>query len=295
MLALNKTVLLMSAMLLVGAGVFAQWVAAPALAQQSAPRWRRGALIGAALLIIASPLDLWLTVQSALGFTTPELLWNYLRHTRHGGAVQLRLALTLITFIFVWRRPTTPLWKAATALASLGLLGTFSWISHAASMGGLEAIAIDLIHFLVGASWAGTILYLALAPLAQPEADRRALLASFDRTSRLGLSCVIILAVTGAFSALFHLEDPERFVRSAYGVSFFIKQGLVLMALAVAALNRFWLLPEFEQQGKVGRFHAALKLEALLIVGIFIATGILTVQPMPHELALLPPLSTVSS
>jgi putative copper export protein len=280
---LNKSLLLIGAVLLVGAGVFAQWVATPRLTRNTARRWRIGALVGAGLLFIASLLDIWLTVHNVLGYTTLPLLYDYTLSTRHGNTILLRLPLIVLAARSVWRLSPSSLWKGATALLSILLLATFSWISHAATMGGMPAIMNDLLHFIVAASWGGAILYLALAPLIRLESDRRELDLTFERTSQIGLSCVIILGVTGSYATSLHVYDAAVFVQSAYGVTLFIKLGLVTLILAIAAVNRFRLLPAFAKTGKVTTFQKALRLEAALLIAVFVITGILSTRPLPHD------------
>lgn len=291
---LNKSLLLLGAMLLVGAGVFAQWVATTGLVQKGQRSWRHGAMVGAIILLIASLLDIFLTLRNVLGYTTLPLLYDYTFNTRHGSIILLRIALTVLVVFFVWRDRPSYLWKAVTAVLSITLLSTFSWVSHAATMGGTPAIVNDLLHFIVAASWAGTILYLALTPLAKLESERRELDLTFDRTSRIGLSCVIILGVTGSYATSLHVYDPVAFAQSAYGVTLFAKLALVAVILAIAAINRFRLLPAFAKTGNVATFQRALRLEALLLVAVFLITGILSTRPLPHDPVTLTPHSSVS-
>lgn len=287
---LNKSLLLLGAMLLIGAGVFSQWVATAKLTQMAVRRWRLGALFGAVTLLVASLLDIFLTLQTVLGYTTAPLLFDYTFNTRHGAAILLRVALTILVLAFVWQVRPSSLWKAFTAILSIALLGTFSWISHAAAMGGTPTIVNDLLHFIVAASWAGTIVYLALTPLIKLESERRDLDITFERTSRIGLSCVIILGVTGSYATSLHVYDPVAFAQSSYGVTLFAKLALVAVILAIAAINRFRLLPAFAKTGKVATFQRALRLEALLLIAVFIITGILSTRPLPHD-----PVTTLTS
>jgi putative copper export protein len=278
----NKSLLLLGAMLLVGAGVYTQWVATAVLVQKGRRSWQRGAITGASLVFVASLLDIFLTLRNVLGYTTMPLLYDYTLNTRHGSVILLRLALTILVMFFVWRDRSSYLWKAVTAVFSVALLGTFSWVSHAAAMGGTPAIVNDVLHFIVAASWAGTILYLALTPLAKLESERWELDLTFDRTSRIGLSCVIILGVTGSYATSLHVYDPVAFAQSAYGATLFVKLALVAVILGIAAINRFRLLPAFAKTGNVATFQRALRLEALLLVSVFIITGILSTRPLPH-------------
>lgn len=57
---------------------------------------------------------------------------------------------------------------------------------------------------------------------------------------------------------------------------------LVGVILAVAALNRWWLLPALTPRGQTQPLGRVLKLEAALLLTVFAATGLLTTQPLPH-------------
>ena len=60
-----------------------------------------------------------------------------------------------------------------------------------------------------------------------------------------------------------------------------LKLALVGTILAVAALNRWWLLPALKR-GETRRLGRTMKLEALLLIAVFAATGLLTTRPLPH-------------
>ena len=93
----------------------------------------------------------------------------------------------------------------------------------------------------------------------------------------------MLLFITGSYTALIHLQNPERFAASPYGQTLLYKLVLVGVIVALAAYNRIWLLPASLRGALVSRFQRVLRLEALALIAVFIATGILTTSALPHE------------
>src|SRR5579864_6210132 len=94
-----KAALYVGVILLLGAGVFARWIAAGTL---SAGLWRRlraGLWVGALFLAAGSALDVIDTVSRALGSLDPSALLPYLSDTRHGNAVLARLAVVAFVLL----------------------------------------------------------------------------------------------------------------------------------------------------------------------------------------------------
>ena len=177
--AVVKGSLYLASILLLGAGVTSRFVAGSVRDDALARRLRFGALIGAAVVIVGSIANLLLTVHGALGYLDVPLVQNYLANTRHGRATLVRLSLVLVVVVLALlglrKRHVTAGggdvvrsgWRVTDALSVLTgvmLLGTFSWTSHAAAMGGTPPLLADLVHFGAATAWAGPILYLALYP-----------------------------------------------------------------------------------------------------------------------------------
>ena len=106
---------------------------------------------------------------------------------------------------------------------------------------------------------------------------------ALTRVSALGLACVVLLFVTGAYTSLIHLQNPERFVASPYGQTLLYKVLLVGVIVALAVYNRLWLLPASLKGNLTARFQRVMRLEALTLIAVFIVTGVLTTSALPHE------------
>jgi putative copper export protein len=257
----------------------------------------------AVLLLAASALDVVVTISSILGYASLELVWNYLQNTRHGLALWWRLGATLalavsLSLTRLPRAINTFVMTPVMIVAASLLLLTFSAISHAAAMGGRPEIALDWLHFVAAASWAGGLVMLVLTltvPMTASTSNTHTLVVDgINRLSKLGLGAVAVLMLTGVLSARLHINRADALVTTSYGWALVVKVGLVLITLAIAAANRWLFLPAFRQQQslnsddiKTSSTHhpliRALRYEAVLLVTVLAATGVLSTQPMPHD------------
>ncbi len=122
-----------------------------------------------------------------------------------------------------------------------------------------------------------------------PAADATLAVARFSALTA-GLVTVLALAgvvlgrrVVGSWSALFGTN---------YGVTLLVKAAIVAVALAVAARNRYHLLPRIRAQAEPASawtsLRRAVRLEAVLLAAVVATTGIL-VSLSPVEAAADPP------
>lgn len=272
-LALIKGILLLSASLLCTALLLRWWLGTShALA-------RVLALAGGLLVIVFSFLDIWFTLKSVTGFVERDLLLRYSNTTRHGAAVGWRIVLSVVYTVLALlpaRRWLSfllvPVW--------LLLLGTFSWTSHASAMAGTGALLLDWLHFVAGAAWIGVILTAGLA--VNVWSDRERLLRMMEAVSTTGLTCVVLILLSGTVSSLFHVAEPERFFGSPYSWALGVKILLVLITVGVAALNRFRFLPRVRSGEATTGLRRSLLAETVLLVAVFAATGVLTTSTLPH-------------
>lgn len=285
---LDKTVMLIGAALFLSAGISRYWLVG---------RTTRAAMLvglaGLAALLAFSFADLRSTLLSVIPSADGALLWRYLTTTAHGGAVQARVAfgLALAALLLVsggaGRRGKGPASSDAPGVAfvagSIGLLSTFSVLSHGAVMGGWWPLVSDLVHFLAAGTWAGGVVALVLAPVWAPH-DRDALLASVTKLSTMGLVAVIVLTVTGTLNGLLHVGDPVSFLASGYATALVVKVALVVVTVVLAALNRFSFLPRFRAGGSAGALRSSLRIEAVLLVAVLVATGWLSTTAVPHDM-----------
>lgn len=154
--------------------------------------------------------------------------------------------------------------RVRTAALSAGaLLVPVSLVltGHAASAkpGWLASTAVAA-HVLAAGFWAGSLVALFLL-LRQPEPRSRAGLVRF---SAVAVPMVGLLIIGGVGFAAMQLNSLEALIGGRYGQLLLLKSGLLLGLLALAAANRYVLVPRLERavptaqaglRREIGRAH----------------------------------------
>lgn len=266
-----------------GAGVAGRFVLPAPRDPAVSRRLRWGACIGAAVIVAGSAADILATLNDVQGSADAALVRDYLANTRHGRATLLRLALAaaLLPLALPGCGGSVTRQDRVATRRTPRRLGTFSWTSHAAATAGAPAVLADLVHFGAASAWAGPILYLAVHPrwAEQPSLLQTAL----PRVSRIGLISVFLLFVTGAYTALIHMQNPERFMASPYASALGIKLAVVFVIVGITAASRLWLLSAFLRHEGTTPLRRAVRTEAAVLVAVFFLTGVLTNTSPPHE------------
>ena len=166
---------------------------------------------------------------------------------------------------------------AATVIASFALAG------HAASAASPAAATVAwLVHAGAAAFWLGSLKPLLTGLRAAPETSPFAL----RRFSSLAVVMVCSLLVAGAVMAILQIQDPGALTTTGYGKVLLAKIVLVASMLALAAINRFCLLPRLELKapGARERLATSLQVEIVLGIGVLIAAAVLSQQVPPSRL-----------
>lgn len=217
--------------LLAGGAVFLRWYALDRLecmypgGVEIARRW---AVAGTAVLLAAA-LPSLIVQASAAGGALGRDIHGTLMETTWGVAFLVRIgtaSVLLFASIVAWPRLT----RAAIALIAV-LLATFSVAGHALSQssraGVAVAVAVDFVHLVAAAAWAGGVFVLAailLPALARHDTSvrerTRALFAAF---TPLAVVCAVVAVATGTYASLTHVSRVGDLVGSAYGRVLFAK------------------------------------------------------------------------
>lgn len=189
------------------------------------------------------------------------------------------------------RRALLP--RAWAALLTAAALFTYSASSHAAAAPGSGwAVAVDFIHLVAAAVWAGGLIFLAILLIilhrrqAAPDPDRMVLL--LKRFSFSAQIAVFVLALTGLFSSFVQLPGPGSLIHTTYGRVLLIKLAIVASIIALAYLNNRAVQRAQEtvtSQRKLRRFSRRVAAEAGITALLFIAVAVLVQTPTPN----LPP------
>ncbi|MDQ4002059.1 MAG: DUF305 domain-containing protein [Actinomycetota bacterium] len=234
------------------------------------------ALLG--LLLVAGAVELSLYAVRASGEPFGlGLLGQALSDTRVGHVWLARIGSGLLTAVVATlavrlRRPAY--WWGAAGIGS-ALLETLTLTSHAAAEGLLPSLA-DWLHVVAASVWMGGLLGFPLVLLGPPRtmpAKQRTELRwrAVRRFSKVATLAVMTLIVTGVYATLLHVPSVEGLLGTAYGRALMVKLGLAVLLLAAGGVN-------LVLEGR-GPFKRVVRLELILAILIFVATGFLTTLP----------------
>ncbi|MCD1259326.1 copper resistance protein CopC/CopD [Paenibacillus athensensis] len=178
------------------------------------------------------------------------------------------LVLSLVGFVVVGRSAVLDLVWAVLLVAAKCFSG------HATSFTPQAAtIALDAVHLLAGALWAGGLLLLAVQRKSSPQAAA-ALLRPF---SRMALWSIVVLIVSGAASILLFLPSPRYLLYTLWGKLMLIKIGAVVLVLLTGGLLRLAMYKRREKQ-----LNFWFKLDLTLMAIIIVLVGLITyMAPIP--------------
>ena len=193
--------------------------------------------IAAAIVALLSAFAwLYFTAVAITDDTSFGAVWMVLRLTAFGTLWLGRLVLA----VFVVTLALLPLrrWAAWTELVFLAmLLASLAQTGHALTGGEIHIVA-DALHLLAAGAWIGGLLPLGFALAEQEDAT-----STLHRFSAMGLTAVAVLIASGLVNGLFLVGTPWALVTTTYGHILLIKLALFVLMLALAARNRFVLMP----------------------------------------------------
>ncbi len=240
--------------------------------QQVSQRFERRWSIPTLLLLLLA--NLGVLVGQGLGITggqlgsalSPQLLTQLATSGRFGTYWTLReiiiiLALVVaLSMLVLKQRPRV----INSLLPSLNLLlGSLLFIaitmsSHASAVSSnivVYAVLLDWLHLFAAALWVGGMLYIATTYL--PVLQRRtiteraySLITLLPYFSPLAITGVIIMAVTGPFSATIHLGSWQALFGTAYGRALIVKISLVGALMLTSAIHMGYLRPRLRKEYK---------------------------------------------
>lgn len=256
-LALIRAVHYTTLFMATGALAFSAFVAVPSFPRSGGPaafdaaarRQHRLVVVAAVTALITAALWLVAETQSISGRSlaaalSPALLAQVLGATVFGQVWLIRFALLAALAIAVAVPPTRAREFAGIALG-IAATATLAFAGHAAAADSVTR-AGDMIHLVLGALWLGSLPPLAdlLGAAARGPAAATAIMARCCRRfSGLGTLCVTGLLATGLLNAWSLVGSIPGFIGTGYGRLLGIKIALVLVMVALAAVNRRELTP----------------------------------------------------
>ncbi|MFL6791644.1 MAG: copper resistance CopC/CopD family protein [Bradyrhizobium sp.] len=236
-------------------------------------------LISAVVSLGLQGLDLLGLPPSAIVTLAP---WIDGFATSLGPSLLIALA-AMATARLAWRSSTMTIARVLTAVAMAGVGLSLAASGHAATASPqwLTRPAV-FVHGVGIAYWAG-----ALAPLAaMARSPTSSLLYTLNRFSAWAVPVVGLLVLTGIVLAVIQLETVGALIETKYGIILSVKLALVILLLALAVLNRFWLTPAVAADpGNTRPLRGSILIECLLMLGIFAVVAGWRFTPPPRALA----------
>jgi copper transport protein len=211
------------------------------------------------------------------GAFSPSLLASLATSGRFGTYWLMRELVIIVAIIFslymLWRKQRPQLINRLLPLINLFLgLALFIAITmsgHAAAASSnilVYSILVDWIHLVAAALWVGGMMYIAtiylpvLGKYSLVERTR-SLLTILPYFSPLAVAGVLLMAVTGPFSATFRLNSWDQFLTTTYGRALLVKIVLVGGLLLTSAIHVGLLRPRLRKEYKkynyvVQRLHS---------------------------------------
>jgi putative copper resistance protein D len=220
-------------------------------------RRRHAVLLAAAVGSVLSGL-LWFVFAVAnmsgtlADVADKEVLWTILSETTFGGVWMARMLLAVVIVGVTAGRPFwigIPGRDLVSAFLAAVLLVSLAETGHAQIEEGwinLVHVASDAAHLLAAGAWLGGLVPLGFILLDHSVGDRGPIV-DVDRIllrfSIMGYVAVAALAASGLVNSWFLVGWVTGLLTTVYGQILLGKLALFAAMLALAAANRFWLVP----------------------------------------------------
>ncbi|MEO8137870.1 MAG: copper homeostasis membrane protein CopD [Betaproteobacteria bacterium] len=245
-------------------------------------------LIGAGVLVLAQSAEMSGDPSAAFD---PGTVWVVISGTRFGAVWTARFVLLLIMSIIILTVRPAMLGVYALAVGGVLVAGSLAWLGHGGDggpgLGGVHLLG-DVMHLLAASVWIGALVALARL-LGHGEASE--MLYGLRQFSGVGSIVVATLVLTGIWNA-WALTSPQSLseaIRTPYAFVLFVKVGLFVAMLALAALNRFVLTPrlsvemagEAEMKVAITALRRSIAVEMTLAALVIVAVAALGVMEPP--------------
>ena len=255
--------------------------------------------VGAGTVVISSGTAVLLQGAYAAGLPAgqaidTDLLETTLRTTYGQAAVaRVVLVLALLTLLaLLRRRPSMPA-DVVASLMTAGVAVTYSLQGHAnASSDRLLRLAGDSLHLAAMTCWMGGLVVLASCVLRSPVAPT-VLARVLPRWSRVAMTAVAVLAVTGTYQSVREVGSLSALTSSSYGQTLLVKLGLFAVLIALGYAGRNWvgrhrnthLVHDAEEPNSpaaVGRLRRTVLAETAFGAAVLAVTAVLVATTPGH-------------
>ncbi|MDQ7905211.1 copper resistance protein CopC [Phytohabitans sp. ZYX-F-186] len=244
-----------------------------------------------AVLVVALPVVVaWQDGKGLDALAEPETWRTALTGDTTLTALLAAVGLA-VTFLAVraTRSPTHP-WYAPVAGAAAAALavGSLALAGHTRTFGPAALVlCADLLHVTNAALWFGGLIGLTVLLLPSSQASASAAAAVVAGFSRIAAWLVAGLALTGVLLGWRIIRSWSALFGTAYGAALLVKVGLVAVIIAIAAWNRYRLVPRITPQQSAGPawpvLRRTVRAEAGLLAAVLATTGVLVTQSPVRE------------
>ena len=159
--------------------------------------------------------------------------------TDAGMALAIRIVLALVMWVLLFQYGLVhpDVYWAAVTLPGLGLLATWAFAGHSASMRWPAiGVATDVAHHAAAAAWIAGLAIVGWIVIPTCESD--VVVPAVRRFSRLAAVSVAVLVVTGVVQTVRLVGNPMDLFEVDHGRYLAVKVVLLVVMLAVANINR---------------------------------------------------------
>lgn len=270
---------------------------------QTVARWRQRLLLAAAVVALLSGL-FWFAFAAAnmsgalADLADPEMVWAVVHDTTFGSiwTARMLLAAIIVGVAAIRLSTATGSRDLTTSVLTAAMLASLAGTGHAQieeGWLGVVHVASDAAHLLAAGAWLGGLFPLGfvlsfyageMEPARAMDLDQVLL-----RFSRMGYIAVATLLGSGLVNSWFLVGTVSSLWTTAYGQVLIAKLLLFGGMLALAVLNRFWLVPLMSRPrtdgsggstAQAGRLRNHVLVEQLLGLMILLIVSILgTMHP----------------
>lgn len=277
-------------------GVFASrfWLRKQTAEWQKTADARLSLAMTAGLITCIAAISVSLWTESAIMGDVPWLsagpaFLQMLASTHYGHAGAAAFAFLVVALlVHLLRNRGFPSVSYLGILAALLLCTAAArvTIGHAYEHGPFSvAVAVEWVHMLMMALWAGTVfvagclvLPRVLAGMSTPTREVAAYLSSMSNWAGAALAGIL---VTGAYNAYRVLGSPRQLIEVDYGQVLGFKLCLVVVAIALGGFNKFVGLPAATSQHGLRTVITVLRLESVVLLLVLMAAAVLSTNAPP--------------
>jgi putative copper resistance protein D len=175
---------------------------------------------------------------------------SVLTETTFGHAWLVRFGLALLIAVLLVRFDPARGWhtraeSTAGALLCAAFIAGLAWAGHGAAGSLVETLG-DCAHLVAAGGWVGGLMpFVMVASVCNGRTAARPSLAAdvTVRFSIFGIVMVAALIVSGTLNTWYLIGDVPHLLGTEYGQLLLIKVALFVVMVAIAAINRFSLIP----------------------------------------------------